>query len=76
MQAYRTYTTITDPQQITLTNLPFAPGQAVEILILVHDTPSDDLGTLFKTTQALAQGITDADIQTEITAYRQSSCAS
>jgi hypothetical protein len=86
MQAYRLYTTITDPQQITLTNLPFTAGQAVEILILSKDTASNEppanLGLqaqlLFRLTQALpqVQTITDEDIAAEVAAYRQEVCES
>jgi hypothetical protein len=86
MQAYRLYTTITDPQQITLTDLPFTAGQAVEILILSKDAsshePPTNLGvqaqSLFRLTQALpqVQTITDQDIEAEVAAYRQEVCES
>jgi hypothetical protein len=81
MEAYRLYTTITDPRQITLTDLPFAAGQAVEILILSQGAIASEarivdgkqVESLFKLTQALpqVQVITDEGIDAEIAAYRQ-----
>ena len=76
MKAYRTYATVTDPQNLLLINLPFKPGQRVEVLVLVDD--SDRVATLnafdqaFKATQALPhiQSLTDADIEVEIAANR------
>jgi hypothetical protein len=81
MEAYRLFTTITDPQQITLTDLPFAVGQTVEILILsqgaiagkAKTVDGKQVESLFKLTQALpqVQVITDEDIDAEVAAYRQ-----
>lgn len=76
MKAYRTYATVTDPQNLLLINLPFKPGQRVEVLVLADD--SDRATTLnafdqaFKATQALPQiqALTDADIEAEIATSR------
>jgi hypothetical protein len=78
MQAYRTYQTLTDPNQLTLTDLPFQAGESVEILILGQDPQPSDLKKLFQTTQALPQiqALTDQDIETEIASYQQSQCES
>ena len=72
MKAYRTYATVTDPQNLLLINLPFKPGQRVEVLVLADD--SDRAATLnafdqaFKATQALPhiQSLTDAGIEAEV----------
>ncbi len=37
MNAYKKYLTIDQNQQITLANLPFQPGQKVEIIILTTE---------------------------------------
>ncbi len=34
MNAYKKYLTINDNQQLILSNLPFNPGQKVEVIIL------------------------------------------
>ena len=76
MKAYRTYLTVTDTKQVVLSDVPFHPGQVVEVLMLAQD---DDrtlavrrLETLLKTTQALpqVQALTDDEIAAEIEAYR------
>jgi hypothetical protein len=76
MKAYRTYLTVTDAKQVVLSDVPFQPGQVVEVLVLAQD---DDhaltlrrLDTLFKTTQALpqVQTLTDDEIAAEIAAHR------
>lgn len=76
MKAYRTYLTISDPKQVIISDVPFQPGQVVEVLLLAQDEDRtamlQRLDTLFKTTQALpqAQAITDEDIAAEIEGYR------
>lgn len=76
MEAYRTYVTITDPQQVVLRNVPFQPGQIVEVLLLIRNmdnsTTTQELKTLFKETQSLpqVQKLSEADITAEIEAYR------
>ncbi|MFO0699694.1 MAG: hypothetical protein U0236_10715 [Nitrospira sp.] len=76
MKAYRKYVTIDNPQQITLSNLPFAPGDCVEVVMIATESSStaqlETLHTLLKTTQALphARPLTDADIAAEVAAVR------
>ncbi|THJ12985.1 MAG: hypothetical protein CAF43_001705 [Nitrospira sp. CG24C] len=76
MRAYRKYLTIGDPKQVTLSDLPFAPGECVEVVMIATDTSAtanlEMLHTLLKTTQALPQArtLTDADIAAEVAAVR------
>lgn len=78
MKAYRTYLTVTHPQQIVIPDVPFQTGQVVEVLLLVRETAESShiqrLDALFKTTQALphVRSLTDEDIAAEIAAYRNS----
>lgn len=37
MKAYKKYATIEDPNHVVLSDLPFQPGQRVEVIILVED---------------------------------------
>jgi hypothetical protein len=59
-----------------LSDLPFQPGQRVEVVVIAEDEPPAnrvrELRELFQTTQALpqAQAITEDDIAAEIAAYR------
>jgi hypothetical protein len=77
MKAYRTYLTVTDTKQVVLTDVPFQPGQVVEVLVLAQDADRRhalrQLDTLLQRTQALpqVQALTDEEIAAEITAYRQ-----
>jgi hypothetical protein len=76
MKAYRTYLTIEDPKQIILSNVPFRPGQQVEIVVLAADEDNvarvRELKDLFKDTQSLAQvqTLTEDEIVREVEAYR------
>jgi hypothetical protein len=76
MQAYRTHIVIKNPHRVTLSNLPFHPGQHVEVLFLSHEenntTSVQELKTLFKETQSLPpiQPLTEEDIAAEVAAYR------
>ncbi len=76
MKAYRTYLTIKDPKQIVLSNVPFRPGQQVEIVVLAADEDNvarvRELKDLFKATQSLAQAqtLTEDEIMQEVEAYR------
>ncbi len=76
MVAYRRYTTVQKSKQIILADLPFQPGQRVEVVVIAEDEPSAnrvrELRELFQTTQALpqAQAISEDEIAAEITAYR------
>jgi hypothetical protein len=76
MEAYRTYLTITDPQQVVLKNVPFRTGQRVEVLLLPSNVTdlaiSEEIKTLFYKTQSLPQvkSLSDDDITAEMIAYR------
>ncbi|QTA83462.1 Uncharacterized protein dnl_58720 [Desulfonema limicola] len=78
MNTYRTYLTVTNPGQLTLTDLPFQSGQTVEILIRPQKKKTGKslkaLQKLFKETQKLPQiqTITEEDIQAEIAGCRSS----
>jgi len=76
MIAYRQYVTVQKSKQIILSDLPFQPGQRVEVVVIAEDEqPANrvrELRGLFQTTQALpqAQAITEDEIAAEIAAYR------
>lgn len=76
MQTYRTLGVIQESGQIVLSNLPFRPGQLVEVLVLGEDLyqngMTEKLTLLLKETQALpqVQALTEAEIAAEIAAYR------
>ncbi|MCL6613552.1 MAG: hypothetical protein K6U03_02845 [Firmicutes bacterium] len=76
MEAYRTYIIITDPKQVVLRDLPFRPGQRVEVLLITSNMDETvfvrEIKALFQETQSLPQvkTLTDADIEAEVTAYR------
>jgi hypothetical protein len=77
MQTYRTHLVIKNPQRVTLSNLPFQPGQHVEVLFLADEENQSavvqDLESLFKETQSLPhiQALTDDDITAEVAAFRE-----
>lgn len=76
MNAYKKYITIEDPNHVVLSDLPFKPGQRVEVIILAEDSKraiSEELRDLFDRTQALpgVQDITEDEIAAEIEAYRR-----
>ena len=77
MNAYKKYITIEDPNQVVLSNLPFQPGQRVEVIILAEDNEraalSQKLRDLFDKTQALpgVQELSEEEIAAEIEAYRR-----
>jgi hypothetical protein len=76
MFAYRRYATVQKSKQIVLADLPFQPGQRVEVVVIAEDEPSAnrvrELRELFQTTQALpqTQAISEDEIAAEIAAYR------
>jgi antitoxin ParD1/3/4 len=76
MRAYRKYLTIKNPKEVTLSDLPFAAGDCVEVvMIATGSSPAaqlETLHTLFKTTQALPQArtLTEADLVAEVAAVR------
>ncbi len=76
MNAYKKYITIEDPNRVVLSDLPFKPGQRVEVIILAEDSDhaiSEKLRDLFDKTQAIpgVQDITEDEIAAEIEAYRR-----
>ena len=76
MQAYRTHLIIKNPHRVTLSNLPFQPGQHVEVLFLADEENQSavvqELESLFKETQSLPhiQAFTEDEIAAEVAAYR------
>ena len=76
MRAYRTHLVIKDPRYVTISNLPFHPGQYVEVLFLArddgHTTSVQELEALLKETQSLPQirALTEDEIAAEVAAYR------
>ncbi|MBR8837424.1 MAG: hypothetical protein DSM106950_26295 [Stigonema ocellatum SAG 48.90 = DSM 106950] len=77
MNAYKTYVTIEDPNHVVLSNLPFQPGQRVEVIILTENNERAEISKkvrdLFDKTQAIpgVQKITEEEITAEIEAYRR-----
>ncbi len=78
MLAYKTYITIEDPKRVVLSDLPFRPGQRVEVVLIAEEVEAAravrvaEFKALFQATQALpqAQAISEDDIAAEIAAYR------
>jgi hypothetical protein len=76
MRAYKKYVTIDDPKKLVLSNLPFQPGQRVEVVMIAEDEEREkriqELRALLKRTQALpkAKAMTDDMIAEEVAAYR------
>ena len=76
MNAYRTWLTIEDPKRVVLSDVPFAPGQRVEVLVVEADAPGADtleeLRAALKSTQSLpeARSMSDEEIAAEVEAYR------
>ena len=76
MKAYKTFLTIDDPKRVVLSDVPFRPGQRVEVLLLANDDAAarvQELQDLLKETQALpqARAITEEEISAEVEAYRR-----
>ncbi len=77
MIAYKKRITITDPNNLVLSDLPFQPGQQVEVVILGVDKERmavvQELRDLLKETQALHADnpMTEEEIAAEIEAYRR-----
>jgi hypothetical protein len=76
MKAYKTYLTIRDPKAIVINDVPFRPGQRVEVVILLQDDERKDqagrLKALIKETKELPQiqRLSEEDILAEVAAYR------
>ena len=77
MFAYRRSITIEDPKRTILTDLPFRPGQRVEVVMIEDERDSsvrlEALKQLLKDTQALPQAfaVIEDEIAAEIAAYRE-----
>lgn len=77
MYAYKKYLTIKDPKQVTLSDLPFSPGQRVEVIVIAENSETESLThrfqELLQETQAIhaISPLTEEEIQQEIDAYRQ-----
>ena len=76
MMAYRRYTTVQKTKQIVLSDVPFQPGQRVEVVVIAEEEQPArrvrELQELLKATQALpqARAMTEDEIAAEIAAYR------
>jgi hypothetical protein len=76
MRAYKKHVTIDDPKKLVLSDLPFQPGQRVEVVMIAEDEEREkrvqELRMLLKKTQALPQArtVTDDMIAEEVAAYR------
>ncbi len=76
MRAYRKHITIDGPKHTVLKDLPFRPGQKVEVVLIAKDDEPDArieaLKQLLKDTQVLPQAktISEDEIAEEVTAYR------
>ncbi|MBV8882784.1 MAG: hypothetical protein JO235_02110 [Chroococcidiopsidaceae cyanobacterium CP_BM_RX_35] len=76
MTVYQKYITIEDPKNVIFSDLPFAAGQRVKVVITTEDGQQlkdiETLKTLFKVTQSLPQirAINADEIAAEIAAYR------
>ena len=78
MIACKRIVTVEDPARVVLSDLPFQPGQRVEVVIIAdEDKPvalAAELRQLFRETQSLpsARLVTEDQIAEEIAAYRSS----
>ncbi len=76
MITHRQDATVQKSKQIVLSDLPFQPGQRVEVVVIAEEEQLPDrmreLRELFQTTQALpqARAMTEDEIAAEIAAYR------
>ncbi len=79
MQAYKRIATVDPASRLVLTNLPFRPGQRVEILVVSEEESAreqrETLKDLFGRTQSIpaARKVTDEEIRAEIEAVRNAS---
>jgi hypothetical protein len=76
MAIYRTQITIDDPNRVVLSDLPFQPGDRVEIVIEKEVSPRTALGRQWAELLGRIDGIprprpiSDDEIAAEIAAYR------
>jgi predicted DNA-binding antitoxin AbrB/MazE fold protein len=83
METFRTRTTVSKDGKLSIKNLPFRPGEKVEVIVRAETkkvSPAKrkaligKMKSLFREIQSLprAKTITEEEIQAEITAYRKS----
>jgi hypothetical protein len=76
MKACKKYVTIPDTKKLTLSDLPFRPGQRVEVVVIAEDEEREksieELRVLLRKTQSLptVKTVTEDAIAEEIAAYR------
>ncbi len=76
MIAYRQYATVQKSKQIVLSDVPFQPGQRVEVVVLAEEGQSvnlvRELREVLQMTQTLpqAKALSEDEIAAEIAAYR------
>ena len=78
MIAYKTYIVIENPDRVIPSDLPFKPGQRVEVVLIAEESDGqraaqvEAFQALFKATQALpeARALTEDEIAAEIAAQR------
>ncbi len=76
MRAYRTHVVIKDPKQVVLADVPFQPGERVEVLLFAPEAlrkaSAAQLKKLLKATQGLPQvrALSEEDILAEVAAQR------
>ncbi len=76
MIAYRQSATVQKSKQIILSDVPFQPGQQVEVVVLAEEGQSGnlvrELREVLQVTQELpqAQAVSEDEIAAEIAAYR------
>lgn len=74
MIAVRKYAVVSGSKELVLSDLPFQPGQRVEIVVIAEEEKTTarlkELRELFQTTQALpqARAISEEEIAAEIAA--------
>lgn len=73
---YKRYVTIEDSRRVVISDVPFRPGQRVEVVMIAEDEESasrlQELKQLLQATHGLppAQALTEDDIASEIETYR------
>ena len=77
MTAYKRYVRIKESNSLLLTDLPFKPGQVVEVVVIAQNGDESeerirDLQTMLNDTQSLpaAAAMSEDDIAAEVEAYR------
>ena len=77
MTAYKRYARIKESNSLLLTDLPFKPGQVVEVVVTAQNGNESeervrDLQAMLNDTQALpaARAMSEDDIAAEVEAYR------